>query len=225
MKNKSIILQRPFGPHFAHLFILFLFAFGNLSLALGQQRKAVTSLKAPVKNGAKSEKAATRDGKGDLYTKGTEYPSLFDCNSTSLADTPTADQPFTLSFMFGTGDSGLPNFFEEGNISSFDEFQFIFGNGIVATQDQDAADQFGLKLGVGLGKRCVKKVGAYYPLPKSDDKTFFATIQYGYIGYNGKIYRTEKEYNSDPSGNVWITLEEFGKYPPNMGGACKLVLK
>lgn len=224
MKNKSIILQRPFGPHFAHLFILFLFAFGNPSLVFGQQRKAVTTVKTLVKNGVKSEKAATLDGKGVLDTPGTEYPSLFD-NLCGSGGVPTADQPFTLTFTIKQGDSKLPDFFDNGNISSFDEFQFIFGNGIVATQDQDAADHLGLKLGAGLGKRGIKKVGAYYTLPISKDQAFIATTQYGYIGYNGKIYRTEKEYNQDPSGNVWINLEEFGKYPPNLGGAYKLVLK
>ncbi|PHX92489.1 MAG: hypothetical protein CK532_02550 [Flavobacteriales bacterium] len=213
MKNKSIILQRPFGPHFAQLFILFLFAFGNPSFVFGQQRNAVTTVKAPVKNGIKSEKAVSIDGKGVLETPKAEYPNLFPDSLCGNWGEPTGDQPSILTF------------FDDGNISSFDEFQFIFGNGIVATQDQDAADQFGLKLGVGLGKRGIKKVGEYYPLPIPKDPTFIAPTRHGYIGYNGKIYRTEKEYNQDPSGNVWITLEEFGKYPPNQGGDYKLVLK
>ena len=119
----------------------------------------------------------------------------------------------------------LPSFFDDGNVNSFDDFQFVFGNGIVATQDQDAADKFAQLIGVGFGKRTMNKVGAYYPRPKSKDATFIAAMDDGYIGYNGKIYHSEKDYNQDPTGNVWLTLEEFGKYPPNLGGGYKLVLK
>jgi hypothetical protein len=119
----------------------------------------------------------------------------------------------------------LPSFFDDGNVNSFDDFQFVFGNGIVATQDQDAADKFAQLIGVGFGKRTMNKVGAYYPRPKSKDATFIAAMDEGYIGYNGKIYHSEKDYNQDPTGNVWLTLEEFGKYPPNLGGGYKLVLK
>jgi hypothetical protein len=119
----------------------------------------------------------------------------------------------------------LPSFFDDGNVNSFDDFQFVFGNGIVATQDQDAADKFAQLIGVGFGKRTMNKVGSYYPRPKSKDATFIAAMDDGYIGYNGKINRSEKDYNQDPTGNVWLTLEEFGKYPPNLGGGYKLVLK
>lgn len=119
----------------------------------------------------------------------------------------------------------MPNFFDDGNVNAYDDFQFVFGNGIVATQDQDAADKFAQLIGVGFGKRTMNKVGAYYPRPKSKDATFIAAMDDGFIGYNGKIYHSEKDYNQDPTGNVWLSLEEFGKYPPNLGGGYKLVLK
>ena len=119
----------------------------------------------------------------------------------------------------------VPSFMDDGNLNSYDDFQFVFGNGIIATQDQDAADKFAQQIGVGFGKRTFNKVGPYYPRPKSKDATFFAVVDLGYIGYNGKIYKSEKDYNLDPNGNVWLTLEEFGQYPPQQGGGYKLVLK
>ncbi len=127
--------------------------------------------------------------------------------------------------LIDTQSYSTPSFMNDGNFNSFDDFQFVFGNGIVATQDQDAADKFAQLIGVGFGKRTMNKVGAYYPRPKSKDATFVVSLDYGYIGYNGKIYRSENEYNLDPSGNVWLTLDEFGKYSPNLGGGNKLVLK
>jgi len=146
-------------------------------------------------------------------------------SSLLLSQQENPDKTKNDEVVMDTSAIALPSFFDDGNVNSFDDFQFVFGNGIVATQDQDAADKFAQLIGVGFGKRTMNKVGAYYPRPKSKDATFVVSLDYGYIGYNGKIYRSEKEYNLDPSGNVWLTLEEFGKYSPNLGGGNKLVLK
>lgn len=146
-------------------------------------------------------------------------------SSLLLSQQENSDETKNDEVAMDTSATALPSFFEDGNVNSFDDFQFVFGNGIVATQDQDAADKFAQLIGVGFGKRTMNKVGAYYPRPKSKDATFIASVDDGYIGYNGKIYHSQKDYNLDPTGNVWFTLEEFGKYPPNLGGGYKLVLK
>jgi hypothetical protein len=117
------------------------------------------------------------------------------------------------------------SFLDDGNTSSHDEFQFVFGNGIVATLDSDVAGLFAERLGCSYGKRGTNKVGEQYPKPKSKDALLVATFDEGFIGANGKIYKSEKEYNYDPNTNVWISLDEFGRYPPQLGGMNKLVLK
>jgi hypothetical protein len=108
---------------------------------------------------------------------------------------------------------------------SHNEFQFVFGNGIVATLDSDVAGLFAQRLGCLYGKRGTNKVGERYPKPKSKDAVLVATFDEGFIGANGKIYKSEKEYNYDPNTNIWISLDDFGKYPPQLGGMNKLVLK
>jgi len=149
-----------------------------------------------------------------------------DCLSQQITAKPTGDeiQNDSMSFNGNSNEIAFP-FLDYGNTSSHDEFQFVFGNGIVATLDSDVAGLFAQRLGCSYGKRGTNKVGERYPKPKSKDAFLVATFDEGFIGANGKIYKSEKEYNYDPNINVWISLDEFGKYPPQLGGMNKLVLK
>jgi hypothetical protein len=148
------------------------------------------------------------------------------CLSQQMTDKPTGGeiQPDSISLTGNTNEIAL-SFLNDGNTSSIDEFQFIFGNGIVATLDSDVAGLFSQRLGCLYGKRGTNKVGERYPKPKSKDAVLVATFDEGYIGANGKIYKSEKEYNYDPNTNIWISLDEFGRYPTQLGGMNKLVLK
>ena len=149
-----------------------------------------------------------------------------DCWSQQTTEKPPTDeiQPDSIS-LIGNSNGITFSFLDDGNTSSQDEFQFVFGNGIVATLDSDVAGLFAERLGCSYGKRGTNKVGENYPKPKSKDVLLVATFDEGFIGANGKIYKSEKEYNYDPNTNVWISLDEFGKYPPQLGGMNKLVLK
>lgn len=149
-----------------------------------------------------------------------------DCWSQQITAKPTGDEIQPDSISFSGNSNGIAfSFFDDGNTSSHDEFQFVFGNGIVATLDSDVAGLFAQRLGCSYGKRGPNKVGERYPKPKSKDDVFVATFDEGFIGANGKIYKSEKEYNYDPNTNIWISLDEFGRYPPQLGGMNKLVLK
>ena len=149
-----------------------------------------------------------------------------DCWSQQDSSRPRTDeiQPDSIS-LIGNSNGITFSFLDDGNTSSQDEFQFVFGNGIVATLDSDVAGLFAERLGCSYGKRGTNKVGENYPKPKSKDVLLVATFDEGFIGANGKIYKSEKEYNYDPNTNVWISLDEFGRYPPQLGGMNKLVLK
>ena len=149
-----------------------------------------------------------------------------DCWSQQASSRPRTDeiQPDSIS-LIGNSNGITFSFLDDGNTSSQDEFQFVFGNGIVATLDSDVAGLFAERLGCSYGKRGTNKVGENYPKPKSKDVLLVATFDEGFIGANGKIYKSEKEYNYDPNTNVWISLDEFGRYPPQLGGMNKLVLK
>ena len=149
-----------------------------------------------------------------------------DCWSQQITAKPTGDEIQPDSISFNENSNGIAfSFFDDGSTSSHDEFQFVFGNGIVATLDSDVAGLFAERLGCSYGKRGTNKVGENYPKPKSKDVLLVATFDEGFIGANGKIYKSEKEYNYDPNTNVWISLDEFGRYPPQLGGMNKLVLK
>ena len=149
-----------------------------------------------------------------------------DCWSQQITAKPTGDEIQPDSISFNENSNGIAfSFLNGGNTSSHDEFQFVFGNGIVATLDSDVAGLFAERLGCSYGKRGTNKVGENYPKPKSKDALLVATFDEGFIGANGKIYKSEKEYNYDPNTNVWISLDEFGRYPPQLGGMNKLVLK
>jgi hypothetical protein len=146
--------------------------------------------------------------------------------SQQISAKPTGDEIQPDSISLNGNSNGIAfSFLNDGNISSHNEFQFVFGNGIVATLDSDVAGLFAQRLGCSYGKRGTNKVGERYPKPKSKDDVLVATFDEGFIGANGKIYKSEKEYNYDPNTNVWISLDEFGKYPPQLGGMNKLVLK
>jgi len=149
-----------------------------------------------------------------------------DCWSQQIADKLTGDeiQPDSISIN-GNPIGNTFSFLNDGNTSSHNEFQFVFGNGIIATLDCEVAGLFAKRLGCLCGKRGINKVGERYPKPKSKVDVLVATFDEGFIGANGKIYKSEKEYNYDPNTNVWISLDEFGKYPPHLGGMNKLVLK
>jgi hypothetical protein len=149
-----------------------------------------------------------------------------DCWSQQITAKPTGDEIQPDSISFSGNSNGIAfSFFDGGSTSSYDEFQFLFGNGIVATLDSDVAGLFAQRLGCSYGNRGTNKVGERYPKPKSKDDVVVATFDEGFIGANGKIYKSEKEYNYDPNTNVWISLDEFGRYPPQLGGLNKLVLK
>lgn len=149
-----------------------------------------------------------------------------DCWSQQTSSKPRADEIKADSITLNGDSNGIAfSFLDDGNTSSCDEFQFVFGNGIVATLDSDVAGLFAERLGCSYGKRGTNKVGENYPKPKSKDALLVATFDEGFIGANGKIYKSEKEYNYDPNTNVWISLDEFGRYPLSLGGLNKLVLK
>jgi len=149
-----------------------------------------------------------------------------DCWSQQITAKPTGDEIQPDSISFSGNSNGIAfSFFDCGSNSSHDEFQFVFGNGIIATLDSDVAGLFAQRLGCSYGKRGTNKVGERYPKPKSKDYVLVATFDEGFIGANGKIYKSEKEYNYDPNTNVWISLDEFGRYPPQLGGMNKMVLK
>jgi hypothetical protein len=149
-----------------------------------------------------------------------------DCWSQQISSKPTGDEIPTDSISLNGNSNGIASsFLNDDNTSSHDEFQFVFGNGIVATLDSDVAGLFTQTLGCSYGKRGANKVGERYPKPKPKDVVLVATFDEGFIGANGKIYKSEKEYNYDPNSNIWISLDEFGKYPPHLGGMNKLVLK
>jgi hypothetical protein len=149
-----------------------------------------------------------------------------DCWSQQISAKPTGDEIQTDSISLSGNSNGIAfSFLNDGNTNSHNEFQFVFGNGIVATLDSDVAGLFAQRLGCLYGKRGTNKVGERYPKPKSKDDVLVATFDEGFIGANGKIYKSEKEYNYDPNTNIWISLDEFGKYPPHLGGMNKLVLK
>ncbi len=149
-----------------------------------------------------------------------------DCWSQQISAKPTGDEIQTDSISLNGNSNGIAfSFLNDGNTSSHDEFQFVFGNGIVATLDSDVAGLFAQRLGYSCAKRGTNNVGERYPKPKSKDDVLVVTYDEGFIGANGNIYRSEKEYNYDPNTNIWISLDEFGKYPPHLGGMNKLVLK
>ncbi len=146
--------------------------------------------------------------------------------SQQISAKPTGDEIQPDSISLNGNLNGIAfSFLNDGNLSSHNEFQFVFGNGIVATLDSEVAGLFAQRLGCSYGKRGINKVGERYPKPKSKDDVLVATFDEGFIGANGKIYRSEKEYNYDPNTNIWISLDEFGKYPIQLGGLNKLVLK
>jgi hypothetical protein len=148
------------------------------------------------------------------------------CWSQQISSKPRADEIKPDAITLNGDSNGIAfSFLDDGNTSSHDEFQFVFGNGIVATLDSDVAGLFAERLGCSYGKRGTNKVGENYPKPKSKDALLVATFDEGFIGANGKIYKSEKEYNYDPNTNVWISLDEFGRYPLSSGGMNKLVLK
>jgi len=144
------------------------------------------------------------------------------CWSQQISDKLTQTDSISL---IGNSNGITLSFLDDGNTSSHDEFQFVFGNGVVATLDSDVAGLFAERLGCSYGKRGTNKVGENYPKPKSNDALLVATFDEGFIGANGKIYKSEKEYNYDPNTNIWISLDEFGRYPPQLGGMNKLGLK
>jgi hypothetical protein len=149
-----------------------------------------------------------------------------DCWSQQISAKPTSNEIQTDSNSHHGNSSGIVfSFLNDGNTSSHDEFQFVFGNGIVATLDSDVAGLFAQRLGCSYGQRGTNKVGEQYPKPKSKDDVLVVTFDEGFIGANGNIYKSEKEYNYDPNTNIWISLDEFGKYPIQLGGLNKLVLK
>ena len=149
-----------------------------------------------------------------------------DCWSQQISAKPTSDEIQPDSISLNGNSNGITfSFLNDGNTSSHNEFQFVFGNGIVATLDSEVAGLFAQRLGCSCGKRGINKVGERYPKPKSEDDVLVATFDEGFIGANRKIYKSEKEYNYDPNTNIWISLDEFGKYPPQLGGMNKLVLK
>ena len=149
-----------------------------------------------------------------------------DCWSQQTSSKPRTDEIQLDSISPNGNSNGITcSFLDDGNTSSHDEFQFVFGNGIVATLDSDVAGLFAERLGCSYGKRGRNKVGENYPKPKSKDALLVATFDKGFIGANGKIYKSEMEYNYDPNNNIWISLDEFGRYPPQLGGMNKLVLK
>ena len=63
-------------------------------------------------------------------------------SSLLLSQQENPDKTKNDEVVMDTSAIALPSFFDDGNVNSFDDFQFVFGNGIVATQDQDAADKF-----------------------------------------------------------------------------------
>ena len=71
-----------------------------------------------------------------------------DCWSQQASSRPRTDeiQPDSIS-LIGNSNGITFSFLDDGNTSSQDEFQFVFGNGIVATLDSDVAGLFAERLG------------------------------------------------------------------------------
>lgn len=83
-------------------------------------------------------------------------------------------------------DTWSNNYFEEPD----GPFLFYFGNGVIVTYDEAAANEIGSKLGIARPSRGRNLVGEFYSIGNYYSGPALNRYLQGYLGSNDKIYRS-----------------------------------